>query len=330
MKHLITAVIIAFSLFIMNIAEAKNLYRYTDSSGKIIVKDYLPIEAVSVGYEVISDTGRVIERVSPALTREQKRAETVRQEQLKLQENKRLKERQRDTLLMRQYQTVSDIERTKKSQTSTLAINLRIVNNHTKSLNRKLQAQEKRAADYERKGKPVPEMTLHEIAAIKNQITSNEESVERYNNQIADIDKQFQTDRIRFQELKAEAFISDSLKDPNLVEVRDVFNCETKTSCDDAWGYAQIFAHKNSSRQLSIVTNTLIVSHKPLNEQQLALNITRVPDRSTPGAMNILIAVDCHPSKEGIEKCRGADVVALKQRFIDFLTQNSATSNEPG
>ncbi len=302
---------------------AKNYYRYKDNDGKVVVKDYLPTEAVKRGYEVISDTGRLIQKVAPEMTREERRAEQLRQEQLATQAEQRRKERQRDTLLMRQYQSVEDIERTKTSQTATLRINLRIVDNHTKSLERKLQKQEKRAADYERRGRKVPEATLYEIAAIKNQLDANSDSVKRYNKQISDIEEQFQKDRIRFQELKAEQFVRNSLRDPNLVELNDVYNCDTQIQCDKAWSHAQVFAHKNASRPLSIVTNTLIVSQKPLAEDEIALTITRVPQKNEAEAMNILIAVDCHDSQEGNKRCAGSAVAAIKQKFIDYLTENN-------
>ncbi|WP_251358187.1 hypothetical protein [Kangiella sp. TOML190] len=319
MKRL-TLLIAAFAIFQSPLVEAKNYYRYKDKAGNIVVKDYLPTHAVKAGYEVVNESGRVLEIVGPELTAKQKRLQAIRQEQLDAQAEARRKERQRDTLLLRQYQSVEDIERTKKSQTATLNINLRIVDNHTKSLKRKLEQQQKRAADYERRGKAVPEATLHEIAAIKNQITSNDDSITRYNQQINEIDAQFEKDRIRFQELKAEQYITESMRDPNQIDVKDIFACETRISCDKAWSYAQVFAHENASRPLSIVTNTLIVSRKPEYENEIALSITRVPNKETDEGMNIVMSIQCHPSESGQKKCGSSDVVALKQRFIDYLS----------
>ncbi|NVK22993.1 MAG: hypothetical protein HWD86_10790 [Kangiellaceae bacterium] len=321
-KSLSLAASIAILLISTSI-EAKNYYRYTDNNGKIVVKDYLPTEAVKSGYEIISDTGRLIEKIAPALTKEQRIAENIRQEQLKEQEEKRREERRRDTLLLRQYQTVDDIERSKNSQTATLKINLRIINNHTKSLERKLEEQQKRAADYERRGRKVPQATLHEISAIQNQMDVNEESVARYNKQIADIEEQFQKDRIRFQELKTEIFVENSLRDPNTIEIEDIFNCETRLVCDKAWSHAQIFALDNASRPLSIVTNTLIVSQKPQTDNEIALTITRVPQKNEDEAMNIVINVDCNKSEEGNKLCQSKEVIAIKQKFIDYLSNNS-------
>ncbi len=311
------------ALLISTSLEAKNYYRYIDGNGKVVVKDYLPTEAVKSGYEIISDTGRLIEKIAPALTKEQRIAENIRQEQLKSQEAKRREERRRDTLLLRQYQSVDDIQRTKNSQTATLRINLRIINNHSKSLERKLLEQEKRAADYERRGKAVPQATLHEIAAIKNQMDVNVASVSRYNKQIADIEEQFQKDRIRFQELKAEIFVENSLRDPNVIEIQDIYNCDTRISCDKAWSHAQIFALDNASRPLSIVTNTLIVSQKPQADSEIALTITRVPQKNENEAMNIVLNVACNTSEEGKKLCQSKEVIAIKQKFIDYLSTNN-------
>ncbi|MRX27620.1 hypothetical protein [Kangiella sp. HZ709] len=323
MKKIFLVLLSTILLLASSSLSAKNYYRYTDADGKLVVKDYLPTEAVKVGYDIITETGRLVEKVPAALTREQRIAESIRQEQLKLQADKRRKERQKDTLLLRQYSTVDDIERTKKSQTSTLNINLRIIANHTNSLKRKLQEQEKRAADYERQGKAVPEMTLHEIAAIKTQISANNDSVERYESQIANIDQQFQKDRIRFQELKAELFVENSLRDVNDIDVQDIYDCADKISCDKAWSYAQIFALENATHALSIVTNTLIVSKKPRADNEIGLTITRVPQKNEVEAMNIVINVNCNPSEEGRKLCQSNEVIAIKQKFIDYLSANS-------
>lgn len=317
-----TILIISLLFFAQN-TWAKNYYRYTDVNGKVIVKDRLSTDAVKRGYEIISDTGRVIQKVPPPLTKKQRIAEQLRQEQLKAQEEKRRKARQKDTLLLRQYKTVEDIQRTRNSQTSTLKINLRIINNHTKSLERKLQEQQAKAADFERKGKTVPDVTLHEISAIKNQIAANAESVERYNNQINDIEEQFQKDQIRFQELQAEAFVENSLRDQNLLEVKNIFTCLDRIQCDKAWSYAQIFALENASHPLSIITNTLIVSRPAQADNEVALTITRVPKRGELEAMNVVIKVDCYSSEEGKKLCQSPQVSAMKQKFVDYLASNS-------
>lgn len=324
MRKWVSILIISIgSLLFTQTSWAKNYYRYIDNNGKVVVKDTLSTEAVKKGYDIISASGRLIEKVPPPLTKEQRIAEKLRQDQLKAQAAERRKERQRDTLLLRQYQNVEDIERSKNSQVSTLKINLRIINSHTKSLERKLQEQEKRAANYERRGKAVPDATLHEISAIKNQITANEESVKRYNEQIKNIDVQFQKDKIRLQELKAEIFVENSLRDPNRIDVEDVYSCEDKVSCDKAWSYAQIFALENATHPLSIITNTLIVSQPPKAESEIALSITRVPQKGEPEAMDIVININCHSSEEGMKLCKSKEVDAIKQKFIDYLTANN-------
>src|SRR3990167_2949902 len=59
------------------------LYRYKDEQVNVVLNSTIPSEFVAKGYEVLNAQGRVIEKVPPALTQEQRAqrdAEKLRQE----------------------------------------------------------------------------------------------------------------------------------------------------------------------------------------------------------------------------------------------------------
>ncbi|ACV27627.1 hypothetical protein [Kangiella koreensis] len=309
-------------LLVSQVALSKNFYRYKDRDGRLIVKDYLPSEAVMVGYEVINEEGRVLERVPAALTAEEKEAELIKQQQLEALQKKQVEERRRDILLMRQYKTIEDIQRTEKNQTAALRANIDLLDSHNSSLTKKLEELQGRAANFERQGKAVPKNTLKEIEATKSQIKTNKASIVRYENKIKAIEEQFQNDLIRFKELQALQLIERNRTNGNSVSNSSVYSCPDKPACDKAWKFAQIFAHENASNKLEIVTDTLIVTGKAQNENQVSLSITRIPGEADN--MQIVMEVGCHTSEAGAKLCSSQEVINLKNQFIDYLTERES------
>ncbi|MHC9511479.1 hypothetical protein [Kangiella sp. M94] len=317
------SLLLFLSLLLVNqVAFSKNFYRYKDSDGRLIVKDYLPTEAVTQGYEIINEEGRVLERVPAALTTEEKEAERIKQEQLDALKKKQMEERRRDILLMRQYKTTEDIQRTEKNQTAALRANIDLLNGHNASLTKKLEDLQSRAANFERQGKTVPQNTLKEIDATKSQIETNNASITRYKHKIEAIKQQFQNDLIRFKELQAEQLIERHRSNTGESAIGTVYSCTDKLSCDKAWKFAQIFAHENASNKLEIVTDTLIVSGKAQSENQISLSITRIPGADE--SMQIVMEVNCHSSQAGTKLCASQEVTNLKAQFKDYLAEREA------
>ena len=304
------------------LALAKNFYRYKDGDGRLVVKDYLPTEAIAVGYEVINEEGRVLERVPAAMTAEEKEAARIKEEQLEALQKKQQEERRRDMLLMRQYKTIEDIQRTEKNQTAALRANIDLLKGHNSSLNNKLEELQGRAANFERQGKAVPQNTLKEIDATKSQIKTNEASISRYHEKIKTIEEQFQSDLIRFKELKARQLIERNRGSTNGGNIGAVYSCANRASCDKAWKFTQIFAHENASNKLEIVTDTLIVTGKPQSDTQVSLSITRIPGEGE--SMQIVMEVSCYPSEAGQKLCASQEVTNLKNQFVDYLAEREA------
>lgn len=316
----ITALCAILLLFSSEVS-AKNYYRFKNGQGKLVVKDYLPEYAIKNGYDIINHTGRLVERVPAELTAEEKQKQRIVDQELQKRHEAERKKRQKDILLLRQYSNVEAIERSKKSQTSTLNINIRIVNAHTESLETKLEVQQKRAAEFERQGKKIPDYVLHEIDAINNQIAANKQSVDRYQGQIDDIEAQFKKDSIRFQELKAEEKFEKSQKIGTVESKSNVYLCESQVACDRAWKFAQVFAQKNASHPLSIVTDSLLVTGKPNNDNEHSLTITRLPEDNETGSMNIVFDVKCFRSTKGKDRCLSSEIQNLKTDFITYISK---------
>lgn len=309
-------------ILVSQAAFSKNFYRYKDSDGRLIVKDYLPDEAVITGYEVINEDGRVLQVVPAEMTAKEKEAQRIKEEQLEALRKKQMEERRRDILLMRQYKTIDDIKRTEKNQTAALRANIDLLNAHNSNLTNKLEELQSRAANFERQGKAVPQNTLKEIEATKSQIQTNDASINRYEEKIKSIEKQFQSDLVRFKELQAQQLIERSRYNDDIANLGAVYSCPDQASCDKAWKFTQIFAHENASNKLEIVTDTLIVTGKAQSENQISLSITRIPDEGD--SMQIVMEVSCHSSEAGAKLCASQEVENLKDQFVDYLTERES------
>ena len=62
----------AILLTLTPLVEAKQLYRYRNAEGSVVVDYQVPAESVGGGYEILNDKGVVIEVVPPEPTAEEK------------------------------------------------------------------------------------------------------------------------------------------------------------------------------------------------------------------------------------------------------------------
>ncbi|GAA4358348.1 hypothetical protein [Kangiella marina] len=318
LKH----ILLLFTLtFIATTVDAKNFYRYKDSNGRLVVKDYLPNSALKSGYDVINESGRLIERVPPVMTAKEKHAELLRQQKLAEQEEKARKARQHDRMLLRQYRTIEDIKRTEDNQTASLKINISILQGHNKTLEKKLADLQASAANYEREGKAVPKATLNQIEATKEQEAENIASIERYQQQEASIREQFQADLVRFKELQAMRMVEEYARGQSQDLLTTTVMCNNSNECERSWKLAQIFAHENASNKLEIVTDSLIISSKPQADDQLGLSITRIPAKEQ--SMQIVLEVQCMDNDAGQKLCNSDAVTELKQDFVQYVSQQN-------
>lgn len=309
-------------IIVSSSVDAKNYYRFKDSNGRLVVKDYLPNSALKSGYEVINESGRVVEKVAPIMTKEEKIAEELRQEKIAEQQEKERRMRQHDRMLLRQYRTIDDIKRTEENQMASLKINISILSSHNKSLENKLTNLQSSAANYERKGQAIPKSILTQINATKEQIQENTNSIARYESQVEVIKEQFKNDLVRFKELQAMRLVEQYADNQRSFPTATKVQCDSYNSCERSWKLAQIFAHENASNKLEIVTDSLIISSKPKSDEQLGLSITRIP--ADDDAMQIVLEVQCFDSEAGEKLCQGEKVSLLKSEFIQYISQKSS------
>lgn len=184
------------------VVEAKQLYRYRNADGVVVVGYQVPVDAVAGGYEVLNKEGMVIRVVPRELTpeeRKEKDAEAKREAEAKA-EQERL--RQWDESLLLRYSTVADIEDARHRALGELQIRMSILRGNRRSLKQSVENYQAQAADMERAGKSVDVERLRAIESLQDEIATTERDIEDRQREIEALQKAFDADIERFNMLR--------------------------------------------------------------------------------------------------------------------------------
>lgn len=295
------------------------LYKYVDESGALVIKDYLPPEVVPKGYSIVNAYGQTLEVVPPVKTKEELAEEKKLKKQREAEERARREAARRDADLIRQFTRVEDIMRARDTQLSAIDVQISIRNGQTNLLTTQLEDMQRHAADYERRGQPVPAQLQKDIRESQRQMEENKKFVDIQEQEKARIAERFRQDIIRFKELQAARVIRqrDQSDGEGLAETTAVHNCGTAEMCRKAWQLAQIYARDNATRSLEIVTDSLILTGKALGDRDISLSFSMVPERDNTA--QIVLEVSCNASDAGNQLCQTERVRNIVDGFGQYL-----------
>lgn len=160
---------------------APKLYRYRSPKGAIVTSYVLPPDMVTKGYQIVTLKGDVIETVKPSLTDEERKAILDAEEQKKY-----------DKALLLKYGSLAELINTQKRKTDEVEAKMSILKGNLTAIRNQKDAAQKKAATYERQGKPVPPGDL----AALDTIYKNEEAAKEA---IQVLEKEFQTEKQRLE-----------------------------------------------------------------------------------------------------------------------------------
>lgn len=195
-------------------AEAANLYRYRNDNGVLVVDFRVPAEYVDNGYEILNETGVVVEVVPRALT-EEERADASSAARLKRQaaaEQERL--RQWDESLLLRYSTIADIEAARDRSLRDLKIRTSILKSNRRSLRQRIENIQAQVAEAERLGREPRVADLEAIETIKDEIAVTERQLTERQTQIDQVTADYQRDIERFELLQDVVELRQNLDRP--------------------------------------------------------------------------------------------------------------------
>jgi len=189
------------AVLLLNVAPAvqsRDLYRYYNDEGNMVVDYQVPAKYVGGGYEVLNDVGVVIKVVPRELTEEEKQAADAQQtlEQQALAEQERL--RKWDESLLLRYSAIADIEDARERALSELRIRVSILKSNKRSLKHQVENYQAQAADLERSGQQVDVARLRVIEDLQGEINITDRAIADRQLEIEQVSAAYQLDIERF------------------------------------------------------------------------------------------------------------------------------------
>lgn len=178
--------------------KTKVIYRYKNNQGVTVMDSSIPPQYVSKGYEVVSQSGKVLKVVPPS-----PKAEDA--ERLKRERQEHAARQEADIQLRRSYSNVADIDSAKQRNLQSLRGNIGILQANLSGVRSKLQAAQAQAAAVERSGRVLHDDALKNIASLEQEEKDILTQIRQRETEYQSVSDRFDEDRARFVEItKAE------------------------------------------------------------------------------------------------------------------------------
>ena len=172
-------------------AGASELYRYLSDKGVVVLdRQGVPPQYIGKGYDVLDEQGRLLRRIPPAPTAEERACI----DQAKAQANS-------DAQLLRLYSSLEDVDRARERKLTELDGVIAAARGNLQSLRTQQANLQSQAAELERAGRAVPESLLVQISNLKAEQASLLKDIARFEEARKQADVGFSTDRARLAQL---------------------------------------------------------------------------------------------------------------------------------
>lgn len=152
---------------------AANMYRYENDQGVMVINHTVPPEFVHKGYDVLSSSGRLLQRVPRALTPDELAARSI-EEQAAMD---RVRQEQADKKLLTIFSKPEDAERARDRKMEALDVYINVTRGNIIKLQGDFDNAQSQAAQRERAGQEVPEYLVQNMDSLRRQIEQAEASI---------------------------------------------------------------------------------------------------------------------------------------------------------
>jgi hypothetical protein len=182
-------------------ASAERTFKWVDAQGNTHYGDRVPIQVNAQQRREINEQGRTLKAYAEPGAKdaiaEQKRLAAVEYEkQLQTEEQS-----QQDKELLATYKAETDILVARDNELDAIKELIRMTEIRITSLQKRLADLTTEAADYEERGKPVPEFVAHQTTAIRDQIDQNQSIITLKQMEMQKINEKYTADILRYQAL---------------------------------------------------------------------------------------------------------------------------------
>lgn len=187
---------LALTLGLVTAANAA-MYRYTDENGQVVISNTIPQEATKRGYDILNNSGRVVETVAPAPTEEELAAREAEKQRQKALERQQEQDRQ----LLKRYSHPDQAVRAMHRKIRELEGLIQLKRGNISVISSQLDSEQSRAADMERAGRTIPDATLEKIRRLESQIRDLEREISIQTREINELKAGFEADIERLEEV---------------------------------------------------------------------------------------------------------------------------------
>lgn len=177
-------------------ALAGNLYRYENDQGVMVINDTVPPEFVHKGYDILSSSGRLIERVPRALTPEERAAKSIEEQAAQ----QRAQQEEADKKLLTIFSSPEDAERARDRKIEAIDVYINVTRGNILKLTGDYETAQSQAAQRERAGLEVPDYLISNMDSLRRQIEQAEASIAEKEQEKIEIAERYAKDiaRLRF------------------------------------------------------------------------------------------------------------------------------------
>lgn len=190
------AAVLAAVIGVAATAEA-GMYRYKDDNGRLVISNTIPQEATKRGYDILNNSGRVVETVAPAPTEEELAAREAEKQRQKALERQQEQDRQ----LLKRYSHPDQAVRAMHRKIRELEGLIQLKRGNISVISSQLDSEQSRAADMERAGRTIPDATLGKIRRLESQIRDLEREISIQTREINELKAGFEADIERLEEV---------------------------------------------------------------------------------------------------------------------------------
>ncbi len=311
-------VLLTGSLIFSGLTHAKKFYRYKNAEGQVILVDQLIPEAISAGYDVINEEGKLVQSVPPAKTLGELEQEKLREIELKRQKREEQRQLRRDAELLRLFSTVDDIMRARDAALLGIEQRAELNENDKRLLKASLEDMQRRAADLERTGRPIPKALQDNIIEQQKQIADRERNRAIIEEERQRVMSAFEKDMVRFKELQAKrmAHRFQNQQSDNTPDNVLMMACSSREECHNIWQLAQVYAQNNASGRLEVVTDTIILTSAPKSDSEIGISFSKLPSRTDT---QIILEVSCNDTEAGEQLCASSEARKVLDGFQSFV-----------
>lgn len=192
---------LALGLFNTPDTAAQNVYRWVDDEGKVHYTKALPPDAAHRPYDILSQSGILIERVTDPIAKQKPPPEKPAKNEPEPLYSEKEKQILGDRLLLLKYRSEQEILDAMELEIDHLKYDERMLNAGYQSVMQTLESEIRAAANQQRAGLDVDADTERSVARLQRRLRTNRKASDELEVRRARIRADFQADLARYRVL---------------------------------------------------------------------------------------------------------------------------------